>query len=260
MASCKGITYDHSSINWQTNVADAQQAVVTPATAPDASRPWTRGPLPVPTLLWPPCVDWLSPHPPHRQPDRSARRRCRRRSTWTRPGVCGCGPLGLCLVRDRRRRPRRSPSAAAELVTTPRPRVRAERQGRAAWCVLATPSASASAAPPSTPASRKSQVAQIGSAPDAATHSLLDREAAIERTGASSARRAELVWRSSPASRSPLYPLWEIDADRRLHRPCNRVVAASRVCRRLRSSRPAADPPDPELLSDPRDPVEPGSP
>jgi len=44
-----------------------------------------------------------------------------------------------------------------------------------------------------------------------APHPLPDREAAIQRAGASSARRAELVWRSSPASRSPLYPLWEID-------------------------------------------------
>ena len=44
-----------------------------------------------------------------------------------------------------------------------------------------------------------------------APHLLPDREAAIQRAGASSARRAELVWRSSPASRSPLYPLWEID-------------------------------------------------
>jgi hypothetical protein len=44
-----------------------------------------------------------------------------------------------------------------------------------------------------------------------APHLLPDREAAIQRAGASSARRAELVWRSCPVSRSPLYPLWEID-------------------------------------------------
>ena len=44
-----------------------------------------------------------------------------------------------------------------------------------------------------------------------APHLLPDREAAIQRAGASSARRAELVWRPCPASRSPLYPLWEID-------------------------------------------------
>ena len=55
------------------------------------------------------------------------------------------------------------------------------------------------------------EVTQWATLSDAATHPLLDREAAIQRTGASSARRAELVWRSSPASRSPLYPLWEID-------------------------------------------------
>ncbi len=55
------------------------------------------------------------------------------------------------------------------------------------------------------------EVTQWATLPDAATHPVLDREAAIRRTGASTARRAELVWRSSPASRSPLYPLWEID-------------------------------------------------
>ncbi|HET9850928.1 MAG TPA: hypothetical protein VFP56_00315 [Candidatus Limnocylindrales bacterium] len=55
------------------------------------------------------------------------------------------------------------------------------------------------------------EVTQWATLPGAAPHPLLDRETAIQRTGASSARRAELVWRSSPASRSPLYPLWEID-------------------------------------------------
>jgi hypothetical protein len=55
------------------------------------------------------------------------------------------------------------------------------------------------------------EVTQWATLPGAAPHPLLEREAAIQRTGASSARRAELVWRSSPASRSPLYPLWEID-------------------------------------------------
>jgi len=55
------------------------------------------------------------------------------------------------------------------------------------------------------------EVTQWAALPGAGPHPLLDREAAIERTGAPSARRAELVWRSSPASRSPLYPLWEID-------------------------------------------------
>jgi len=54
-------------------------------------------------------------------------------------------------------------------------------------------------------------VTQWATLPGTAPHPVLDREAAIRRTGASSARRAELVWRSSPASRSPLYPLWEID-------------------------------------------------
>ena len=55
------------------------------------------------------------------------------------------------------------------------------------------------------------EVTQWATLPGTAPHPLFDRDAAIERTGASSARRAELVWRSSPASRSPLYPLWEID-------------------------------------------------
>ena len=55
------------------------------------------------------------------------------------------------------------------------------------------------------------EVTEWATLPGATPHSLLDREAAIQRTGASSARRAELVWRSSPASRSPLYPFWEID-------------------------------------------------
>ena len=55
------------------------------------------------------------------------------------------------------------------------------------------------------------EVTQWATLPGAARDPLVDREAAIQRTGASSARRAELVWRSSPASRSPLYPLWEID-------------------------------------------------
>jgi hypothetical protein len=55
------------------------------------------------------------------------------------------------------------------------------------------------------------EVTQWATLPGSAPHPLLDREAAIRRTGASSARRAQLVWRSSRASRSPLYPLWEID-------------------------------------------------
>ena len=55
------------------------------------------------------------------------------------------------------------------------------------------------------------EVTHWATLPEAVPHAVLDREAAIQRSGASSARRAELVWRSSPASRSPLYPLWEID-------------------------------------------------
>jgi hypothetical protein len=55
------------------------------------------------------------------------------------------------------------------------------------------------------------EVTQWATLPAAAPHPLLEREAAIQRAGASSARRAELVWQSSRASRSPLYPLWEID-------------------------------------------------
>jgi hypothetical protein len=55
------------------------------------------------------------------------------------------------------------------------------------------------------------EVMQSADLPGAAPHPVLGREDAIGRAGASSARRAELVWRSSPASRSPLYPLWQID-------------------------------------------------
>ena len=54
------------------------------------------------------------------------------------------------------------------------------------------------------------EVTQWATLPGAVPHQVLDRDAAVERAGAS-ALRAELVWRSSPASRSPLYPLWEID-------------------------------------------------
>jgi hypothetical protein len=46
---------------------------------------------------------------------------------------------------------------------------------------------------------------------EAGSHPPLDREAAIRRAGGSSRRRAELVWRSSHVSQSPLYPFWEID-------------------------------------------------
>jgi hypothetical protein len=60
------------------------------------------------------------------------------------------------------------------------------------------------------------EVAQWATLPGTAPHPLVDRDAAIERAGASSARRAELVWRSSAASRSPLYPLWEIDTGDRV--------------------------------------------
>ena len=55
------------------------------------------------------------------------------------------------------------------------------------------------------------EVTQWATLPDAAPHPLLEREAAIRQTGASSPRRAELVWWSSRLSESPLYPFWEID-------------------------------------------------
>ena len=55
------------------------------------------------------------------------------------------------------------------------------------------------------------EVTQWATLAGTAPHPLLDREAAIRSTGVSAAPRAELVWQSSRASRSPLYPLWEID-------------------------------------------------
>ena len=55
------------------------------------------------------------------------------------------------------------------------------------------------------------EVTQWATLPGTGSHPLPDRDAAIQQAGASSARRAELVWQSSPVSRSPLYPFWAID-------------------------------------------------
>ena len=47
-------------------------------------------------------------------------------------------------------------------------------------------------------------------------HLRLDGEDAIRRAGLEPDATAELVWRSSAASRSPLYPLWEVRGDDRV--------------------------------------------
>ena len=82
------------------------------------------------------------------------------------------------------------------------------------------------------------EVTEWATLPGATPHSLLDREAAIQRTGASSARRAELVWRSSP-----VVPVTAVSVlgDRhrrpgRLRRSCwtSVVVARGGCARRLR--------------------------
>jgi hypothetical protein len=46
-------------------------------------------------------------------------------------------------------------------------------------------------------------------------HLMLTREQAITAAGLGSAVRARLVWRPGPASRSPLYPIWEISSSTR---------------------------------------------
>lgn len=96
--------------------------------------------------------------------------------------------------------------------TTPARAVRVSRldppRGAYYLVVLGDPGAALGVATVDAP---NGEVTQWATLPGDAPHPLLDREAAIQRTGTSSARRAELVWRSSPASRSPLYPLWEID-------------------------------------------------
>jgi streptogramin lyase len=53
-------------------------------------------------------------------------------------------------------------------------------------------------------------VTESASLPGTEPHELLDAAAALERSGLSPDRRAQLVWRPSAASRSPLYPLWQI--------------------------------------------------
>jgi hypothetical protein len=49
--------------------------------------------------------------------------------------------------------------------------------------------------------------------PGTAPHTLIDAETASRRAGLRGKSRAQLVWRSSPGSRSPLYPLWQISTD-----------------------------------------------
>lgn len=49
--------------------------------------------------------------------------------------------------------------------------------------------------------------------PGTAPHKLIDAETASRRAGLRGKSRAQLVWKSSPGSRSPLYPLWQISTD-----------------------------------------------
>jgi hypothetical protein len=49
--------------------------------------------------------------------------------------------------------------------------------------------------------------------PGTAPHTLIDAETASRRAGLRGKSRAQLVWRSSPRSRSPLYPLWQISTN-----------------------------------------------
>ena len=55
------------------------------------------------------------------------------------------------------------------------------------------------------------EVTHWATLPGERPHVLLDRETAARRARPSSGRKPRLVWRSSPASRSPFYPLWEVD-------------------------------------------------
>ena len=54
------------------------------------------------------------------------------------------------------------------------------------------------------------EVAEWATLAGTGPHTLIDAATAIRRAGGSAGSRAELIWRSSPASRSPLYPLWRV--------------------------------------------------
>ena len=54
------------------------------------------------------------------------------------------------------------------------------------------------------------EVTNWATLPGTEAHTLLDAETAIQRAGAPAGSHAALTWRPSPASRSPLYPVWEI--------------------------------------------------
>jgi hypothetical protein len=49
--------------------------------------------------------------------------------------------------------------------------------------------------------------------PGTAPHTLIDGETASRHAGLPGKSRAQLVWKSSPGSRSPLYPLWQISTE-----------------------------------------------
>jgi hypothetical protein len=49
--------------------------------------------------------------------------------------------------------------------------------------------------------------------PGITRHNLIDAKAARQRAGLCGRTRAQLVWKSSPGSRSLLYPLWQISTN-----------------------------------------------
>jgi hypothetical protein len=60
-------------------------------------------------------------------------------------------------------------------------------------------------------------VLQRARLPGVGSHDVMPAEEAMKRADFPAGSRAQLVWDPTPASRSPLYPLWQIsDADRRV--------------------------------------------
>jgi hypothetical protein len=59
------------------------------------------------------------------------------------------------------------------------------------------------------------EVTNWASLPGTGPHALLDAETAIRRAGFPARSHAELVWRSSRISRSPLYPFWQVSMDKK---------------------------------------------
>jgi len=57
------------------------------------------------------------------------------------------------------------------------------------------------------------EVISCATLPGTASHIVIDAEAASRRAGLRGKRRVRLVWKSSPGSRSLLYPLWEISTN-----------------------------------------------